>query len=196
MMKPEININWNEVSFSPSNPSASTKNIKEGLINTFFGIHNETNEPELLLSENNLELNPAFWTYPDQTKIVSTSSNRSFLLLPNEYSVAFEYPLDSLANRNSLDNLIVRAGVWAKAKQSSKAVFVISIEKNGKSLEWRGVDIQDFVIDISEMNFVTNFAVLTKELFLRDGLMLKVYVWNTGIESMVLDDFSVRIEKK
>ena len=46
------------------------------------------------------------------------------------------------------------------------------------------------------MNLVVNYAELDKEMLRQKGLVLKVYAWNTGKESIMLDDFSVRIEKR
>jgi hypothetical protein len=85
--------------------------------------------------------------------------------------------------------------MWAKASSGAKAIYVISIEKDGKSLLWKAVDIQGFIHEHNTMNFVTNFVAPEADLISQKGLMLKVYAWNNGGEYIELDDFSVRIEK-
>ena len=115
-------------------------------------------------------------------------------LSPGDYSVAFEYPLDSLAGWNLETDKIIRAGAWAKGRSDSKAVYVISIEKEGKSFVWKAVDIQNFLFDSQNLNFVTNYAIMDKELTIQKGLMLKVYAWNTGEYPIMIADFSVRVE--
>ena len=115
---------------------------------------------------------------------------------PGDYSVSFGYSLDSLNPPEGNQELVVRAGIWAKARTAIQSVLVISVEKNGKSLLWKGVDMNEFLHDKNAMNYVTNYSILDKELLQQKGLILKVYAWNTGKEPVLLDDLSVRIEAR
>ena len=196
MMKNEISISWNHVTFKRSNVSKEKLTDNSNPVCTFFGISADSTSAELLLSENNLEKSSLYWTIPDETKISSAGRNRSLQLMPGDYSVSFEYPVDSLAEMSNLVKLIVRTGVWAKAGSGARAVYVISVEKDGKSLLWKAVDINNFIHDERNMNFVINYALIDKKLLQQSGLILKVYAWNTGKKLIELDDFSVRIEKQ
>jgi hypothetical protein len=131
---------------------------------------------------------------PDASKVTKTGRNASFLLEPGAYSVSFEYNLDSLSANPK--GYIVRAIVWAKAESEAKAAYVISVEKEGKSFLWKAVEAGDFIHDRQAFNFVTNYAVIDNEILREPGLKLKVYAWNTGNEAVLLDDFSVRIERR
>jgi hypothetical protein len=196
MMKDEIDIKWNQVSFSPAKTSSAINTKIINPVSAFFGIQDLPLQPEVLFSQNNLETKEKYWSTPDEANILVSGRNRSLQLLPGTYSVSFEYPLDSLPVVDESVELIVRTGLWAKAAFGAKAVYVISIEKNGKSLVWKAVDMQGFLHDMQTMNFVTNFSVIEKNLQMQKGLMLKVYAWNTGKEILLLDDFSVRIERR
>lgn len=196
MMKDEIEIRWKQVTFSETNTSTGKSSPSPNTANAFFGISGLPVQTELLVSLNNLEKNVKYWSIPNEINRVFTAGNHAFQLLPEGYSVSFEYPLDSLNMPFDSAGLMIRSGLWAKAALQSRAVYVISIEKDGKSLLWKAADIQGFLHDEHEMNFVTNFAILDKELLSQKGLMLNVYAWNTGKEPLLLDDFSVRIEKK
>jgi len=191
MMKDDISIKWEEVSFF-QNKSKPVKDVAK----TFFRITRESAPEENLKSENTLEEASIYWSEPEKSSLLINGLNHSFLLQPGAYSVSFQYPLDSLLLKDSVSGFIVRTGVWAKAIPGAVSVFVISIEKEGKSLSWKAVDIQNFIHDNNSMNFVTNFSELEKEILQQDGLTIKVYAWNTGKEPIELDDFSVRIETR
>jgi hypothetical protein len=196
MMKDEIDIRWNHVTFRKRNdiPGMSTDIIHP--VYSFFGISSDSASAELLLSENNLEKPGSYWSIPDEAKISAAGKNRALNLMPGDYSVSFEYPFDSLTDMNNSVELVVRTGVWAKAGSGARAVYVISVEKEGKSLLWKAVDINSFIHDKRTMNFVTNYALIDKKMLQQSGLILKVYAWNTGNKPIELDDFSIRIETR
>ncbi|MEI8048502.1 MAG: hypothetical protein WCI92_14055 [Bacteroidota bacterium] len=196
MMKPEIDIEWNQVSFIQPHPIYIGQKELINPVYSFFGITDLSTKEYLFCSTDSLESVIPNWAQPDETKIISTGSNRMSQLNPNDYSVSFGYSLDSLHPPDGMHELVVRAGVWAKARTDIQSVLVISIEKNGKSLLWKGVDMNEFLHDKNVMNYVTNYSILDKELLQQKGLILKVYAWNTGKQPLLLDDLSVRIEAK
>jgi hypothetical protein len=196
MMKDKIEVSWEKVSFSQNNTPVAKIGRNPNTVDAFFGIDADSCQPEIIVSLNNLEYDALYWSVPDGSKISTSGKTRSLILSPGEYSVSFQYPLDSLIAANDTCKLIVRAGVWAKAESGAEAVYVISIEKNGEPLFWKGVDFNPFIHEQSVMNLVVNYAELDKEMLRQKGLVLKVYAWNTGKESIMLDDFSVRIEKR
>ncbi len=196
MMKKEIKISWNQVTFKQDTDSREKLEVNMNAINSFFGISGDKTSTELLLSENNLEKSSSYWSIPEESKISTAGRNRSLQLMPGDYSVSFEYPVDSLADMKFTGELIVRTGVWAKAGSGARAVYVISVEKDGNSMLWKAADINNFIHDERTMNFVTNYSKLDKNLLQQKGLILKIYAWNTGKKLIELDDFSVRIETR
>ena len=196
MMADSIPIIWNSTSFTKLNLDPNDDSKTANPVYPFFGIKDEKPINELLVSNNNLERDMVYWSKPDETCVATTNENRTLQLRPDKYSVSFEYPLDSLDFSDSTAAIIIRTGVWAKSVPAAKAIFVISIEKNGKSVLWKAVDMDGFIHDENAMNFVTNFSILDAELLKQKGLNLKVYAWNTGKEPIILDDFSARLEEK
>ena len=196
MMQNYIDIKWNQVIFSGTDSLGVDRTEIKNPVYSFFGITKDADQTEILSSFNNLEETARFWSSPEVKQISVNGRTHSMLLLPNEYSVSFEYPLDSLSHADDSAELIIRTGLWAKAKPGVKAVYVISVEKDGKPFIWKAVDINEFLHDEQRMNFVANYSVLNHELLALKGLILKVYAWNTGTGTILLDDFSVRIEKR
>ena len=196
MMKSEIKIEWNQVSFTQPHPIYSGQKQLINPVYSFFGITDLSPKEYLFCSNDSLESKNPNWSQPDETKIILNGSNRMLQLGPGDYSVSFGYSLDSLNPPEGNQELVVRAGIWAKARTAIQSVLVISVEKNGKSLLWKGVDMNEFLHDKNAMNYVTNYSILDKELLQQKGLILKVYAWNTGKEPVLLDDLSVRIEAR
>ncbi len=196
MRKPEIIINWTLVDFLQQGIPKDNNSSSAKRVNSFFGITDNTLPQNMLVSENSFDSTITNWSKPDEAKIIFQDNNRSLRLLPNDYSVAYDYPLDSLFTYGGYAAYIVRAGVWAKAKPGAKAIFVISIEEEGKPVLYKSVDIEGFLHDENTLNYVTNFSVLDAAILPRRGLTLKVYVLNSGKKDMVLDDFAVRIESR
>jgi hypothetical protein len=196
MMEDKIGVKWNQISFLPDKQANGINGQKSNPVYSFFGITAESDQSEQLFILNNLEDKTLFWSPPDETRIVIEGRNKLLKLQPGEYSVGFKFPLDSLLLKDTIHQRIVRASVWAKAAPDAKAVYVISIERNGESINWKGVNIPDFCYDQKSMNFVTTYSILDKDLLKQHGLILNVYAWNTGTEMIMLDDFSVRIEER
>ena len=195
VMKDEITIRWEELSFSQNQSGNTSVSEKYYPVHSFFGISDTSHPATVLTSENTIENESAYWSVPDTSKISKTDRNASFLLQPpGAYSVSFEYNLDSLTANP--EGYVIRANVWAKAESGAKAAYVISVEKEGESLLWKAVESGDFIHDRQAFNFVTNYALLDDEILREPGLKLKVYAWNTGKEDVLLDDFSVRIERR
>ncbi len=188
MMKDQIGIEWNRLAVK------SNSGHEANPVFAFFGVDPALFPVQIHTSINSLEETPVNWSVPDESKLLLAGQNHTFNLLPERYSVTYTFSLDSLKGEDKNGELAIRTGVWAKSASGAKAVYVISIEKNGEVLLWKAVDIQNFIHDHSQMNFATNFAFLGRELLSQPGLILKVYAWNTGKEIMTLDDFSVRIE--
>jgi hypothetical protein len=194
LMHDEIGIKWDLITFASKDPNKHHQIKSNDVVDSFFGVSAANYPKELLVSENDLESVPRYWSSPDMSRVSAKGQNHTFLLPADGYSVGFEYPLDSLPEADTSAQRIIRTGVWVKAPLTAKSVYVISIEKDGKSLVWKAVDINNFILDPHLMNYVTNFQILDKELLQQRGLMLKVYLWNTGKETIESDDFSVRIE--
>ncbi len=83
---------------------------------------------------------------------------------------------------------------WVNAAGRIDANYVISVEKDGRSLSWKAVKINDFVIQKNSWNYVFNFLVPDPELLEQKGLRLKIYAWNLGKVSFRVDDLRLCID--
>jgi len=194
MMKEKLNISWNEIQYTETSPGPARTDSGKDIVFSFFGIRGGITPDELLVSVNNLETNNRFWSEPAPGRLQKTGENHELIVSPGEYSVSFQYPLDTLTNIHGSQELIVHCGIWIKAPPQSESLHIISVEKDGKSLIWKAVQLKDFINDGTSYFFVPNFAVLSQQLLCQKGLVLKVYAWNTGDKSLLVDDLSVRIE--
>jgi len=72
--------------------------------------------------------------------------------------------------------------------------LIISIEKDGKSIDWKPIDIHHFIFDENDFNLVTGFMDIEESWKNEKGLTLKIYLWNNGKLPVELDGFTIRIE--
>lgn len=188
MMKDKITISWKYLFLKPN--QCHTINP----VFDFFGIEPDLHQTMLLTSTNNLEQGSTGWSDSDISNIILKDKNHVFQLLSGQYSISYQFYLDSIKEIDKGKKLVIRTSVWAMADLNSEAVYVISVEKNGESLIWKAVDIQNFIHNPSVMNFVANFVELDEAVLKEKGLTVKIYAWNSGRKKIILDDFSVRVE--
>lgn len=191
LMKTNIEVTFNFLSFYSG--EAASGNLVPHVAESFFGVNPDSVSNTLLLSENTFSQTAPYWLAANASDTKTSGSNKALSVKPGGYSVAFEYPLDSLSLSETGKSIIIRTSLWAKAEPGAKAGLVLSIERNGKSVDWKSVDVQNFLHDHSVPNFVTNFLIPDRKVLQQNNLILKAYVWNTGSKDVLIDDFSVRI---
>jgi hypothetical protein len=75
---------------------------------------------------------------------------------------------------------------------SSKVTFLISIEKEGKSLLWKGVQVTDFMKNKNEWFQVTGEADIPNNIP-KDAVIL-MYLWSPDNTAALIDDFELSFE--
>ena len=106
---------------------------------------------------------------------------------PQGFSSTLSQEIDKL-NLDSL-NKFVRLSVSYKSKDISRAQLVFTIDNNGKSIIWKSAQFSDYYDSEKEWNKVILETRLPKVY----GGALKAYVWDTGTDSLLIDNFKLII---
>jgi hypothetical protein len=197
MMKPKIRLTWEVMDLPNIITAESLKDVRYAKANLMLGKNQQNGNKQLLNSLNDLESAYPYWSFnPGPEKSIKAfSGTTSCKTNPESYSTSFQFPLDSLPGINQDTSWLIRVSAWINSEKRVDAILVISIERNGKSLLWKPVDLDKFVIENKTWNFAANFLELPHHLLSEKGTMLKVYVWNKGKNELYIDDMQVIIEK-
>lgn len=144
-------------------------------------------------SENDFE-NPAIKYWSETTKLSKTafSGKNSSLILKDEYSSCFSFPLDSLSS----GEYTVMLSSWIKATKlnyESKISAVISIEEaSGTSLLWKANSITSQIIEENNWNLILSEWVINKT---HNNTTLKIYIKNSS-SPILIDELKINISQK
>jgi len=168
-----------------------------GFIPNWFGKNSVEKDRFIWSGLNTTEPGTAHWEVNEKQFYTNDfkSAPRSFEVDSNGFSFLCSYETDSVwaahLNKPSLD---VYASVWTKAKGKSEAGLIIAYEANNELLYYKSSTFADFISDTKNWNIVINNAAIPAD-HLRKGYgKLKVYVWNSGREKLLIDDFQVTIK--
>jgi hypothetical protein len=145
-------------------------------------------------SENNFMANPSAWNFPAQ-KVYSDSllSKKYFKYEPaDEFGVEFQTPLNNLIK--SPYNILCATANAIITDSASSPLLVMTLERDGKSLDWRASKFSDYLKPGMAGNIFlsvryADIGIDTK------GVLLKVYVWNKDHAAFRVNTLSVRSEK-
>jgi hypothetical protein len=118
-----------------------------------------------------------------------SSPNALSLDSTNEFGSGFRKDLDSFKNEKTL--LIVAKARVKPESVPGDALFVVSVETNeGKAIRWESSVIDRFAIP-GNWNYVFHSIYLQG----KDckGTALKIYTWNKGKRSLLLDDLEYTV---
>ena len=196
MMKDQISVSWESVTFPDAEKHKAGLDAGLSFAGNSFGKTNPQRESRLLNTLNDLEGSYNGWSEnpgPDRT-VPAHSGSTSCLVPPGGFSGSFECSLDSVCQNHPGEPIIIKSMCWVNAAGRIDANYVISVEKDGRSLSWKAVKINDFVIQKNSWNYVFNFLVPDPELLEQKGLRLKIYAWNLGKVSFRVDDLRLCID--
>jgi hypothetical protein len=135
---------------------------------------------------------PPYWDsfHPQLlTKEETFQGEKAYIVRPQSYSCTYIRSLDSFLNQN----LYIRASCWMKTEnkaQAAKALLVFSIQDANDVLLWKGANLMTQSLNPSEWNQLSIAEDYANNLA---GCTLKVYVWNKGDTSVVLDELQVEV---
>lgn len=183
IMNQDLNLEWEKIEF---------ENDKDYILN-FFGKSDKPGDKICFSSTNTfekIELN--HWSALSPNQITGTdnySGRQSHIIQPNSFSAAFSMPLDSLP----FDNLKIMADCRARVpayKYSNDIFLVLTIDDSLGNVVWKGLPIDEQLIDRKNWNNVFNFIDYTHE---KKGCVLKAYIYNPSNKYVHVDDFRVVI---
>ncbi len=163
-------------------------------VRDFFNLINVTHDSLILNSINRFEQDSIpGWKKLSKNQLSRDAFNgrKSDIVHSNSFSASFSQPLDSIPP----GNLKIIADCWIKApkyKESHKLNLVISIENEKEIILYKSIRIDDQLIDTDQWNNIFNFI---DNKHLNEHCTLKVYVWNTSNQDVLIDNFRVIIKR-
>ena len=159
-------------------------------IHDFFEINSNFKESILISSLNNFENKAPGWSFNKNNKYVENafSGPKSDLVYPNSYSSTFTFSLDSIP----FDKFKINTECWIKAENhnySNNVRLVLSVENNFNNI-WKGISIDQQIIDENEWNHVFNSVIYNHN---TNNSILKCYVFNNSDQEILIDDFKITI---
>jgi hypothetical protein len=149
--------------------------------------------PVLLSTALNFETkSPQYWEsfQPELlTKEAPFQGKIAYIVKPQSYSCTYISSLDSFLTQN----LYIRTSCWMKTEhkeQEANAVLVFSIQDAKETLLWRGAKLMTQSLNPSDWNQLKVAANYANGLA---GCTLKVYVWNRGNTTVVMDALQVEV---
>jgi len=107
-----------------------------------------------------------------------------------EYSATYHSSTEKLILRT--DDML-KAEVWFNAPDSvSDAVLVISINKKGETVLWKGMPLKNFYTGKNKWQR----AILCAPVLSEPNTELAVYVWNPNKKNFYIDDFKITVTKE
>ncbi|MBK7214207.1 MAG: hypothetical protein IPH88_13100 [Bacteroidales bacterium] len=193
LMKSELTGVWENIILTDKNSNSQQQTLS---VNSLLGKDFALMQTELFRSVNRMEGdNPAWSPIPDKgSEIKVFSGNYCSKLAPGGYSSSLTISIDSLKMNSSGKGIIIRGAAWINAESRPDAALVISIEKEGKSVSYKGAELQGFLVEPGSWNFSTNFLVAEPDFLAQPGLSIKFYIWNKGKESLYVDDLDLVVE--
>ncbi len=140
------------------------------------------------------------WSSIDTSKYndsISNSATNSYLFdQTTEWGPVFTQRLDKLIKNK---NNFIDISLMAKTNDSfDEAIFVGTLESNGKTIYWNGTFFNKYIIDtIKNNDWVTiHHSIKFSDIYLNySNIMLKVYVHNPGKKSFFIDDFKIKFRE-
>lgn len=145
----------------------------------------------MLRTVNNFEGSVAHWTWNPQNISDSLNFNGRFSAKLGEYSSTFSYPLDSI-NVGAEGNIFISSEVYCYFVDRSAAKLVISLENEDGAYVWEGKDINKYIKAYSNW-WPVKFETEVKVSEIKEGSVLKVYVWNEEKVPAWIDYFKIDI---
>ncbi len=139
-----------------------------------------------------------YWSSVDQSKFVDTvsfSGRYSYMIdSSTEWSLTYSRPLKEIVT--SKYNFIVISVETFNEDGMNDAMIVASIEAGDSVINWSSSEFSVFLTNKSSKD---GWARIHHTLMLYDipfdkkNLLLKVYIWNQGRKSFLIDDFMIRL---
>ena len=146
---------------------------------------------EVFSTFNDYETPIKYWNFNTNNIIDSVSYKGDKSYLFNEYSSTFSYEIDSIVD-NMGDYIVIKADLFCKKDDNSISKLVISLDADNTSYLWKSTEINKQIKSYG-LWWHVNFEVKFNKNDLKDGSLLKVYIWNPEKTPAYIDNFSVKL---
>ncbi len=175
-------------------PNKFQKNFEDGFIK-LYKINNisDLNVGKIIFNSfNDFEKEHTYWKINEKNIVHNTthSGNNANYIKAKTYSASLILPY-SFINSDTTKDIIINAKVWCDRIQDANAQLVISVENNGKSIYWQGVEIKKYTRIVNEWKPAKIERKLPCDI--NPNSLIKIYVWNNSDKDMVIDDFEVSV---
>ncbi len=125
-------------------------------------------------------------------KTTSYSGEGANLISTKDYSSTYSLNLDKLYEFGYFNtHIIAKIKLYDRINQNAQ--FVISVEQNGVQISRESISSASFTaIDRGWKQGIIHHQIMQS---LPKGTIVKIYMWNTGKENIVADDFEVELYK-
>jgi hypothetical protein len=195
MQKEKIFLEWESI--GPDVRSGPGNLTGGDLLTQWLSKRFTAKDSVLWSGRNNSEPASAHWEVNEKQFYSNDfkSSPRSFEVDSNGFSFVCSYSIDSsLSTQFNSKPLEVFASVWTKSKRKPEAGLIVAYEANEELLFYKSTNFADFISDTKNWNIVINNTAVPAELLRKGKGRLKVYVWNSGKEKLLIDDFQVTLK--
>lgn len=125
----------------------------------------------------------------DQNKLTSDSARVGYLMIPNdEYSWNFSASAGEIGLEEG-ELLVISLHV--RAAPPTKATLVLEVNSPNREKEWKGNNLEGFVIPGSNEHEILLTYKATEEISPED--QIKSYVWKRSPDSLLIEKFSARV---
>jgi len=191
MVKNDISIIWEHSTLASETLAQNITNKYEAYqhINEYFG-KTERIEPKMIFSSrNDFKNSYSYWSKANKKYIKKGKGEPEYEIAPLGYSPAITLPYQ-MFKIDTNSHLRVSVGVYAKVNRNTDAALVISLGDTA-SYFWEGADLIHFMEQENEYTYISLDKNIVKKV--GDHAQLTVYIWNKGIESILIKDFQVKV---
>lgn len=151
----------------------------------------QKNGKELLYSLNTFEKETTFWVQEATLLNKKVKFQGETSIQTKEFSARFEFPMDKLDNKG-ISQISIQSSLQCYFENQTNALLVMAIEHNGESYIWEGIKINKHLKAYSNWWPIKHEINIEKR-NLKEGSILKIYVWNQDKQKGYIDDFEVRV---
>jgi hypothetical protein len=124
-----------------------------------------------------------------------TSGRYSFLMNKNsEWGPGFEGKLSAMIEDKN-DFIDVSVNIFP-LDSVDEILIVSTLEAGGKTLDWRATDVKEFQLPEQKEWIKVYHTIKLSDTYLRHkDITCKVYIWNKGKTTFLIDDFLIKVRK-
>ncbi len=135
------------------------------------------------------------WSSIDENWIIDSlkfSGKKAYLMNEfQEYSFSFTKSLNYLlTHENNFIDISLKTYCFGKCDDIA---LVATLDDNDENIHWGATNFNTFVSDSLEWTTITHSIKMSDIPLIKNSMELKVYIWNSGKRTFVVDDFTITV---